>query len=263
MRSMTRLLSVALTLLLCMPAMAAEWRDSQEAANVFAKNGVIGTFVVYDVEHGVFTGYNRLRAEERFIPASTFKIPNTLIGLASGAVKSVDEVLPYGGKPQPRKEWEKDMSLREAITVSNVPVFQELARRVGVKPYEEMLDAMEYGNASPGTVADTFWLKGPLTISAMEQARFMAALAKGSLPAPAEAQAATREITLLAKEANWELHGKTGTADAEDPNIGWWVGWVQKDGKIYAFALNIDMPTPNAPNRVELGKACLHALGIL
>ena len=262
MRFITRLLSFALAFMLCMPAMAAEWRDSQEAADVFAKNGVIGTFVLYDVEQGVFTGYNRLRAEERFIPASTFKIPNTLIGLATGAVKSVDEVLPYGGKPQPRKEWEKDMSLREAITVSNVPVFKELARRVGLQPYKEMLDAMDYGNASPGTVVDTFWLKGPLAISAVEQARFMVALAKGTLPAPAEAQAATREITLLAKEANWELHGKTGTADAEDPNIGWWVGWVQKDGKIYAFALNIDMPAPNAPNRVELGKECLKALGI-
>ena len=263
MRSMTRLLSFALAFMLCTSAMAAEWRDSQEAANVFAKQGVIGTFVLYDVENGVFTGYNRLRAEERFIPASTFKVPNTLIGLATGAVKSVDEVLPYGGKPQPRKQWEKDMSLREAITVSNVPVYQELARRVGVKAYEEMLDAMEYGNATPGTAVDTFWLKGPLAISALEQARFMAALAKGTLPAPAEAQAATREITLLEKGANWELHGKTGTADAEAPDIGWWVGWVQKDGKIYAFALNIDMPTPNGPNRVELGKACLHALGVL
>ena len=47
-------------------------------------------------------------------------------------MKSVDEVLPYGGKPQPRKEWERDMGLREAIKMSNVPIYQELARRIGI-----------------------------------------------------------------------------------------------------------------------------------
>ena len=73
------------------------------------------------------------RAKKRFTPASTFKIANSLIGLDVSAVKSVDEVLPYGGKPQRIKEWERDMGLREAIKMSNVAIYQELARRIGIE----------------------------------------------------------------------------------------------------------------------------------
>ena len=61
------------------------------------------------------------------------KVANSLIGLSTGAVRSADEVLPYGGKPQRFKAWEHDMSLRDAIKASNVPVYQELARRIGLE----------------------------------------------------------------------------------------------------------------------------------
>src|SRR5690606_10185028 len=119
-----------------------------------------------------------------FVPASTFKIPNTLIGLATGAVKSVDEIFPYGGQPQPFKTWEKDMGLREAITLSNVPVYQELARRIGLERMQLNLLNMDFGNNEIGTVVDRFWLDGPLKISAVEQTRFLAKLAQGQLLFP-------------------------------------------------------------------------------
>jgi beta-lactamase class D len=39
---------------------------------------------------------------------------------------------------------------------------------------------------------------------------------------------------------------------------------VQKEGRVYAFALNMDMPkASDASKRVELGKASLKVLGIL
>jgi len=46
--------------------------------------------------------------------------------------------------------------------------------------------------------------------------------------------------------------------------IGWWVGWIEKSGTLYTFALNIDMPEANnARKRTEIGKAYLKALGLL
>ncbi|MBD3824082.1 MAG: class D beta-lactamase, partial [Epsilonproteobacteria bacterium] len=52
---------------------------------------------------------------KRYFPASTFKIANSLIGLSSGAVKSVDEILPYKGPAKPYiPEWEEDMGLTKA-----------------------------------------------------------------------------------------------------------------------------------------------------
>ena len=57
---------------------------------------------------------------------------------------------------------------------------------------------------------------------------------------------------------------KTGWQTATDPGIGWWVGWIERDEKIYAFALNIDMNNINdARLRTELGVASLKVLGLL
>jgi beta-lactamase class D len=68
----------------------------------------------------------------------------------------------------------------------------------------------------------------------------------------------------LDQGANWTLYGKTGWENASNQGVGWWVGWVQKDGQVYAFALNLDIQKPSdAGRRVELGKASLKALGIL
>ena len=41
-------------------------------------------------------------------------------------------------------------------------------------------------------------------------------------------------------------------------------GWVEKRGKVYAFALNIDMSSAgDAPKRIAVGRALLSRLGIL
>ncbi|WP_044873311.1 class D beta-lactamase [Pseudomonas sp. LFM046] len=245
-------------------AAAAQWQESPEVAQLFQQQGLKGTFVLYDPQRETLVGHDRVRAERRYLPASTFKLANSLIGLSTGAVSSVDEVLPYGGKPQPIKAWEKNMGLREAIRISNVPIYQELARRIGLPRMAEAVRRLDYGNAEVGKVVDIFWLRGPLKISALEQARFVAGLAKGRLPFPADAQAKVREIALLEQGPDWALYGKTGWATREEPPIGWWVGWVEKQGEIQAFALNIDMTgEADLPKRVELGKAALRQLGVI
>ncbi len=261
---------LSLFLLLILPPLAQaqappEWRDRPELAAIFAEAGLDGAFVLYDVRENKLVGCNRARAEKRYLPASTFKILNSLIGLAVGAVAGVDEALPYGGKPQPIKAWEKDMSLREAIKVSNVPVYQELARRIGLERMRTELAKLDYGNGETGKKVDVFWLEGPLEISAVEQVRFLARLAEGQLPMPPEAQAAVREITLQDQGPGWALHAKTGAAMRRKPGVGWWVGWVEKDGRVYAFALNIDLEDfdRDTPKRLEVGRACLERLGVL
>ncbi|MET1076968.1 MAG: class D beta-lactamase [Pseudomonas sp.] len=243
---------------------AVELVESPAVKALFEQAEVRGTFVLYDVASGRFSGHDRWRADTRFIPASTFKIANSLIGLSTGAVDSVDQLLPYGGQPQPLKVWEQDMSLRQAIKVSNVPVYQELARRIGLARMRSNVAQLGYGTGEIGDVVDNFWLKGPLAISAVEQTGFLARLAQGRLPFPAEAQAQVRSITLMEKGSGWSLYAKTGLADSYEPDIGWWVGWLEQDGKLYSFAMNISMPDPaDAAKRLELGKASLRALGVL
>lgn len=259
---MRRLLPLLL-LPACLLAQAAEWKDSAQLAELFRREGVRGTFIVHDVAADSYTVHDRRRAETRYVPASTYKIANSLIGLASGVVADVDQVLPYGGGPTRRPEWAQDMSLREAIRVSNVPVYQGLARRIGLERMRAGLRRLEYGNMDPGTVVDQFWLDGPLKISAFEQTVFLDKLAQDSLPLPKAAMAGVRAI--LRQEGSAELYAKTGWGTpGGGPDIGWWVGWVNKDGKLYTFALNLDIPdNDTGAKRVPLGKASLQALGLL
>ena len=157
------------------------------------------------------------------------------------------------------------MSLRAALKASNVPVSQDLARRIGLERMRANVSRLGYGNAEIGQVVDNFWLVGPLKISAMEQTRFLLRLAQGELPFPAPVQSTVRAMTLLESGPGWELHGKTGWCFDCTPELGWWVGWVKRNERLYGFALNIDMPGGEADigKRVELGKASLKALGIL
>lgn len=169
-----------------------------------------GTFVLLDGSRDTVLFSNKARAEQRFIPASTFKIANSLIGLDAGVKK------------------------------------------------------LDYGNMEIGNVVDRFWLDGPLAISAVEQTEFLHRLVEGKLPVSAEAIRAVRNITLLEKTETYELHGKTGWVFDVRQQIGWWVGWVEREAKIYPFALNIDMAREeDAAKRIPIGRECLQVLGKL
>jgi len=232
-------------------------------SGAFIQEKLTGTFVMLDPERNTLLIHDAQRAQMRFIPASTFKIVNSLIALDCGAVKSVDEILPYGGKPQMIKAWEHDMSMRDAIRISNVPIYQEVARRVGMQRMRTALAKLEYGTCETGDTVDTFWLKGPLRISAVEQVDFLKRLTSGELPLAPGVVDAVRGITLLETSGSSSLHGKTGWATTSSPKVGWFVGWVEQNGKIYPFSLNIDMPDEQlAARRIPLAKECLRILGV-
>ncbi|MEN3369701.1 MAG: beta-lactamase class [Verrucomicrobiota bacterium] len=261
-----RRLPVCLLLLLgsWQELLARSYQEVPELSSIFQREGLPGTFVLLDASSDTVFVSNKARAEQRFIPASTFKIANSLIGLDTGAVKSVDEVLPYGGKPQRFKAWEHDMNLRDAIKASNVAIYQEVARRIGLQRMRAGVRKLGYGNMEIGNVVDRFWLEGPLAISAVEQTEFLNRLIEEKLPVRAEAMRAVKEITLLEKTRIYELHGKTGWFFDSKQQIGWWVGWVERDGKVYPFALNIDMTKDeDAAKRIPIGSECLKALGKL
>lgn len=245
------------------PGAAIEERA--DLARHFTAAGTPGTFALFDVATSKLTLVNGKRAGQRFVPASTYKIPNSLIALETGAVKDIDEVLPYGGKPQRRQEWARDMNLRDAIRVSNLPVYQGVARRIGLARMKEWIARLHYGNESLGPVVDRFWLDGPLKISAIEQTRFLARLALRQLPLSARTQDMVHDITLIEKTPTHALHAKTGWYYKPPESLGWWVGWVTAaDGGVKSFALNLDMHgEDDAPKRLTIGRALLAELGVL
>lgn len=261
---MKHIILLTTVFLLSAQSFATKFKIDSQLDKIFEQYEANGTFVLFDVELNQYTAYNPKRAEQRFIPASTYKIPNSLIGLSVGAVKDVDEIIPYGGIPQPMKKWEQDMGLRDAIKISNVPIYQELARRIGLEEMQEYVSKLNYGNMKIGSTVDNFWLEGPLKISAVEQAQFIALLAQNKLPVSEQLQADVREIVKVEENDNWVLYGKSGWAQVSNPGIGWWVGWIETHDKIYSFAINIDTTTSrDLSKRLKICKACLKALEII
>ena len=243
---------------------APQWITDPSLETPFTTQNVKGVFVLFDPETNTLITNDEERAQTRYFPASTFKIANSIIGLSTGAVKDIYEVLPYGGKPQFLKQWEQDMNLNDAIKVSNVPVYQELARRIGLERMQDYVKRMEYGNQNIGTVIDRFWLDGPLKISAAEQTLFLHRYLSGSISVTKKTLADVTQITLVEEKDGKTIHAKTGWSIENDPDVGWWVGWVQKkSGSHYPFALNIDFKQDSdAPKRMVIAKACLIELGV-
>lgn len=243
---------------------AAETVERDDLLSVFREKGLTGCFALVDAQTGRRTLVGAARSRQRFVPASTFKIPNSLIAFETGVVRDADEVLPYGGGPVAVPAWGRDMSLREAMPISNVPIFQEVARRVGLARYRDWLARLDYGNRDPGTVVDRFWLDGPLRISALEEAAFNARLGTRALPASQRAQTLVHDIIRIESRGGATLHAKTGWyVQRGQTSIGWWSGWVERSSQIRAFTLNMDMPQmAMAPLRLEIGRNLLARLAI-
>ena len=61
-----------------------------------------------------------------------------------------------------------------------------------------------------------------------------------------------------------QVHAKTGWETTPGPGEGWWIGWVRKGDRLYAFARNMEIRRESdAGKRTELGRASLKELGIL
>lgn len=200
-----------------------------------------GVFVVYDGGNYRSYGNDLSRAQQRYIPASTFKILNALIGLQHQKV-TMTEIFKWDGTARYFPAWEKDMTLAQAMQLSTVPVYQTLARRIGLPLMQQEVSRIGFGNQNIGTHVDDFWLKGPLKVSPEQEAKFVYDLATQKLAFDPEVQQQVRSMLLVEERAGTKLYAKSGWGMAVSPQVGWYTGWVeQPNGKITAFSLNMEM----------------------
>ena len=231
----------------------------------FDAKHVRGTFVLYEPALDRYSVFNEPRAKQRFMPASTFKIANAVIGLELGAITDETEVFRWDGKPKPVAAWERDHTLDSGMQASAVWMFQEVARRIGKARMREWIDRLDYGNRDISGGIDLFWLQGGLRVSAMEQVQFLHRLAEGRLPATQRAQRLVRNALVVEKTRTHTLYAKTGTIDSGRNAITWWVGWVERKGRPVAyFALNLEPSSRSVfADRFVIARGILHAAGIL
>ncbi|MDJ0767221.1 MAG: penicillin-binding transpeptidase domain-containing protein [Ilumatobacter sp.] len=208
---------------------------------VFEDAGIVGTFVLRAVGSDETHVWDAGRADERRLPASTFKILNSMIILETGVLDDVDEIVPWDGVERDVEVWNRDHSLRTGIEVSAVWMYQQLAREVGEDRMREWVARSSYGNADAGGGIDRFWLSGSLRISPLEQLDVLEEMLTGGLPFRAEVVDAVREILIREQGEGWAWSHKTGTALAEERALGWLVGTTESEDGAWVFAMNIDL----------------------
>jgi beta-lactamase class D len=236
------MIKMLVVLLLLTVTVSAQDKESLNIDRFY--EGHNGCFVCYNKQSGEYFRYNTARCKQRFLPASTFKIPNSLIGLETKIIADGNFVIKWDGVERQIKEWNRDQTLSSAIQYSVVPYYQELARRVGKTAMQKFLNELDYGNKTIGDAIDRFWLDNSLKISADEQVDFLKKLYDYKLNISKRSIDIVKKIIPQEKYDKSLLKFKTGTGSKEDNTyIGWLVGYVEKENNVYFYAYNIEAKT--------------------
>ena len=268
---------VAARLLLSVAALLAARSGHAALPNVdigarFSAAQVEGTFVLLDGQSGEIRRHAPARAARGFLPASTYKIPNTLIALEEGVARDKDFKLAWDSARAPRQPWwpaawARDHTLASALSNSAVWYYQEVARRVGPSRMQHWVDRFGYGNRDISGGIDQFWLTGGLRISADQQADFLRRFHAGQLGVSARTTRLAKEMLVLEETPDYRLSGKSGWAgfgEPGQPQLGWLVGYLEREGKVHFFAMNLDIARPgDAAARMGILKAVLRDFGLL
>ena len=287
-----RLKLTFLTALLLLPSLgcakttgadsAASTPRTQAGANAAARPDLAsyfkpfpaGAFVLYDLKQNRYLRHDEARCRERFSPFSTFKIPNSLIGLDTGVIADAEFVIKWDEQKYPAfsqdtlpfSAWWQDQTLRTAFKRSVVWYYRELALKVGERRMKEYVNRLDYGNEDVSGPLSGFWLGSTLRISADEQVEFLKRLHKEELPVSKRSLSIVKEIMTLEEMPDYKLSGKTGGGPlGEGRYLGWFVGYLETKENTYFFATEIEGPTYLSvrDERIALTKRILAGLGHL
>lgn len=205
-----------------------------------------GSILIYDAQKDEFFSNDFDWAEVGRLPASTYKIPHSLIALETGVVEDDSTLFEWDGEPRRLKMWEADLIFRQAFHKSCVPCYQEIARTVGRERMQHYVDTLQYGNmVITDSTIDLFWLIGDSKISQFEQIDFLSRFAQGVLPISQRSEQIMKRLMVIEETETYVLRGKTGWAIREDVNVpgghnnGWFVGYINKGSETYFFATNV------------------------
>lgn len=210
----------------------------------FDAYGVEGCFTFLNNNGGKITVYNMQLDTQRFLPASSFKIVSSLIGLETGKITDENMIINWDGRRR-RKDWDRTMSMKEAFRVSNVPYFQEVVRRIGKDTLQRWIDSISYGNRNLSGPVDSFWLNNTLKISPDEQLGLMKKLYFDQLPFRKGVMETVRGLMVQEDKTTHKLSYKTGHASDEQGNqVAWVCGWIEENKHVYFFVNLVRTPKP-------------------
>lgn len=190
---------------------------------------------------------------ERVSPCSTFKIVLGLMGYDSGILK--DRSTPVWefqeGYVDYREIWKAPQTPQLWMKNSCIWYSQVLAIKLGIDTIKAYLKLLEYGNQDMSGGLTEAWLGSSLKISPAEQVGLIRKIIQENLPIKTNAIQLTKALLFLKElEGGWKLFGKTGMWSSNE-EIGWFVGWIEKQKDFFPFAYNIRDKKIDAERRIS------------
>lgn len=218
--------------------------ERKDFKNYFDEQNVNGSILIYELKKDRFSAYKKEIAHRQFIPASTFKIFNTLAGLETGIIPDTSFIFKWNGDTTWNSNWNQDLKLKDAFLFSCVPCYQQLAREIGQEKMQFFIDKEMYGNQNLTGGIDKFWLSGKLRISQFQQIEFLTKLYLGKLSFSQKSMKTVKEIMKIGQFGKFYLSGKTGWAEIDEINYGWFVGYAEIESEVIFFALLLEDKNP-------------------
>ncbi len=105
---------------------------------LYKHSNTSGSMIIESADKSVTHRYN-VNDNEGFVPASTFKIANTLIMLEERMIKGPFDTIEWDGKERAHPPWNKNQTLTSAFRQSCVWCYQRYAIKIGDKKYRAYL----------------------------------------------------------------------------------------------------------------------------
>lgn len=253
-------------ILLMSLTMTCQTKNSQHKETLVSKFNKIldnlkvkGAILIYDVTNKTYYSNDFSWAKTGIIPASTFKIPNSIIALETGVIKNESVIFKWNGEKRWNKKWEQDLTFKEAFQFSCLPCYQEVARKIGFERMKDYLNKLNYKEmVFDNTTIDSFWLEGKSKISQTQQIQFLKRFYFSELPISKRTESIVKNIMLIEKTDEYTLSGKTGLSVKNGIDNGWFVGYFEVNNKVYFFATNLE-PVGKKSNRDEFLLARINA----
>jgi beta-lactamase class D len=262
MRKLPTLLASLVLAFSCAAVAMPQAVERADWPSLFDAAPAVGTMAILDTRGGTeqLWVHDARRAIQRFSPASTYKIPHTVMALQCKVVEDEFDVIAWDHQRRGNPAWDKDQDLRSAMRNSTVWVYERFAQKIGLAREGQWMQQIGYGNAAT-TGAAPFWVEGDLAISAMEQLVFLQKLYRNELPFDRAHQRLVKDLMVNEAGSQWILRAKTGWTGS----IGWWTGWVEHPNGAVFFALNIDTPNRmgDVAKREVITRKALRSLGAL
>ncbi len=193
-----------------------------------------GTLYISSLDGSQEFRVNAEDGDSGYIPASTFKIPHTLIALETGVIDS-STIFEWDSVSRSYEPWNQDQNLTNAFNRSCVWCYQTVTEELSDSIYLDFLKRFNYGNQITGDTLTSFWLNGDIRVSVNQQIDFLKRMYQNDLPVDTNAIELLKNIMIIESNDKFILRAKTGWS-GED---GWFVGYLDTDDSVWFFANHI------------------------